>query len=208
MTGTLLLENIEIINHSRQDEALLTLDDARSVARFFQVLADPTRVRMLKALADNEWCVSDLTQALGMDQPAVSHQLKYLREMGLVRWTKTGRHVYYSLSDNHLRTNDFFAPEQFPTMTFRSTGIRVEGDSVLLDGDLTLRGVTKPVTITGEFGGIAKDPWGNLKAAASGSTVINRHDFGVSWNAPLEAGGFLLGDQVTITIDAQFALQA
>lgn len=110
--------------------------------------------------------------------------------------------------DAHLRTNDFFAPEQFPTMTFRSTGIRVEGDNVLLDGELTLRGVTKPVTITGEFGGIAKDPWGNLKAAASGSTVINRHDFGVSWNAPLEAGGFLLGDQVTITIDAQFALQA
>ncbi|GAA1688289.1 YceI family protein [Microcella alkalica] len=110
--------------------------------------------------------------------------------------------------DAHLRTNDFFAPEQFPTMTFRSTGIRAEGEAVLLDGELTLRGVTKPVTITGEFGGIAKDPWGNLKAAASGSTAINRHDFGVSWNAPLEAGGFLLGDQVTITIDAQFALQA
>jgi polyisoprenoid-binding protein YceI len=110
--------------------------------------------------------------------------------------------------DQHLRTNDFFAPEQFPTMTFRSTEIRVNGDSLELDGDLTLRGVTKPVTLRGEFGGIATDPWGNVKAAASGSTVINRHDFGVSWNAPLEAGGFLLGDQVTISIDAQFALQA
>lgn len=110
--------------------------------------------------------------------------------------------------DAHLRSNDFFAPEEFPTMTFRSTGIRIEGDDMLLDGELTLRGVTKPVTIKGEFGGIATDPWGNVKAAASGSTVINRHDFGVSWNAPLEAGGFLLGDQVTITIDAQFALQA
>lgn len=101
MTTALLVEDLDTQHH---DESLLTLDDARSVARFFQVLADPTRVRMLKALADNEWCVSDLTQALGMDQPAVSHQLKYLREMGLVRWTKTGRHVYYSLSDEHLRT--------------------------------------------------------------------------------------------------------
>jgi len=82
---------------------ILSSDDAREIARFFQVLADPTRVRMVKALADAEWCVSDLTQALGMDQPAVSHQLKYLRELGLVRWTKTGRHVHYTLSDTHLR---------------------------------------------------------------------------------------------------------
>jgi len=93
-------------------------------------------------------------------------------------------------------------------MEFRSTGIRTEGDALLLDGDLTLRGVTKPITFTGEFGGIATDPWGNTVAAASGSAVINRHDFGVSWNAPLEAGGFLLGDEVTITIDAQFQPQS
>ena len=83
-------------------EAVLALDDARTIARFFQVLADPTRVRMVKALADAEWCVTDLTEALGMDQPAVSHQLKYLREMGLVDWRKRGRHVYYSLADRHL----------------------------------------------------------------------------------------------------------
>lgn len=82
---------------------IMSPDDARLIARFFQVLADPTRVRMVRALAQQEWCVSDLTQALGMDQPAVSHQLKYLREMGLVRRTKTGRHVYYTLSDAHLR---------------------------------------------------------------------------------------------------------
>jgi DNA-binding transcriptional ArsR family regulator len=61
-------------------EFVLPIDDARLIARFFQVLSDPTRVRMVKALADNEWCVSDLTEALGMDQPAVSHQLKYLRD--------------------------------------------------------------------------------------------------------------------------------
>lgn len=82
---------------------VMSPEDAHKIARFFQVLADPTRVRIVKALADGEWCVSDLTEALGMDQPAVSHQLKYLRDLGLVRWTKNGRHVYYCLSDTHLR---------------------------------------------------------------------------------------------------------
>jgi len=110
--------------------------------------------------------------------------------------------------DAHLRSNDFFAPDEYPTMEFRSTGIRSEGDTMLLDGDLTLRGVTKPVTFRGEFGGIAQDPWGNTVAAANGTATINRHDFGVSWNAPLEAGGFLLGDEVTIIIEAQFQLQS
>jgi polyisoprenoid-binding protein YceI len=109
--------------------------------------------------------------------------------------------------DKHLRTNDFFSPEEHPTMEFRSTGVRVEGSDLLLDGELTLRGVTKPITLQGEFAGIVQDPWGNTKAAAHGAAVINRHDFGVSWNAPLEAGGFLLGDEVTITIDAQFQLE-
>lgn len=82
---------------------ILNADDAKQIARFFQVLADPTRVRLVKALADGEWCVSELTHALQMDQPAVSHQLKYLREQGLVSWKKTGRHVYYTLGDTHLR---------------------------------------------------------------------------------------------------------
>ncbi len=89
--------------HLPASRAILPVDDARTVARFFQALADPTRVRLLKALAEGEWCVSDLTGALGMDQPAVSHQLKYLREMELVRWQKHGRHVYYTLADAHLR---------------------------------------------------------------------------------------------------------
>ncbi|RMF78311.1 MAG: ArsR family transcriptional regulator [Chloroflexi bacterium] len=85
------------------DTELLSIDDARRIARFFQVLADPTRVRIVKALADGEMCVTDLTEGLKMDQSAISHQLKYLREMKLVQWTKTGRHVYYRLDDPHLR---------------------------------------------------------------------------------------------------------
>ncbi len=93
---------IKLADFSKSTQ-IMSQDDGQMIARFFQVLADPTRVRMVKALADAEWCVSDLTDALGMDQPAVSHQLKYLRDLGLVSWKKNGRHVYYSLADNHLR---------------------------------------------------------------------------------------------------------
>jgi len=110
--------------------------------------------------------------------------------------------------DGHLRTGDFFATDEFPQMTFRSTGVRVEGDDLLVDGDLTLRGVTKPVTLNAEFGGITTDAYGQVKAGGEATTKINRHDFGVSWNAALEAGGFTLGDDVTITLELQFTLQA
>lgn len=88
------------------DKELNTLSTANAqyIARFFQVLADPTRVRLVKALADGKWCVSDLVEALEMDQPAISHQLKYLRKLGLVNWERNGRHVYYTLDDPLLRT--------------------------------------------------------------------------------------------------------
>ncbi|MCA9912717.1 MAG: winged helix-turn-helix transcriptional regulator [Anaerolineae bacterium] len=83
---------------------VLAPESAHLVARFFQVLSDPTRVRLVKALADGKWCVSELVDALAMDQPAVSHQLKYLRRLGLVQWQKNGRHVYYTLDSSLLRS--------------------------------------------------------------------------------------------------------
>jgi polyisoprenoid-binding protein YceI len=109
--------------------------------------------------------------------------------------------------DNHLRSSDFFLVEEHPHMLFHSTGIQVDGDDFTLEGDLTLRGVTQKVTLTGEFGGVITDDYGRTKAGASASTKINRQDFGVSWNAALEAGGFTLGDDITITIDLQVDLQ-
>jgi polyisoprenoid-binding protein YceI len=111
--------------------------------------------------------------------------------------------------DQHLRTSDFFLVEEHPTMTFTSTSIGgdlASGDFTLT-GDLTLRGVTKSVTLTGEFGGVITDPYGNVKAGATATTKINRLDFGVNWNNALEAGGVTLGDEVTITADIQVALQ-
>jgi len=109
--------------------------------------------------------------------------------------------------DNHLRSSDFFLVEEHPHMLFRSTGIQVDGDDFVMDGELTLRGVTQAVTLTGELGGVITDDYGRTKAGASATTTINRQDFGVSWNAALEAGGFTLGDEVTISVDLQVQLQ-
>ena len=109
--------------------------------------------------------------------------------------------------DNHLRSADFFDVENHPTMEFRSTGARVEAGDFLVDGDLTIRGITKPVTFEFDFGGFGVDPWGNYKAGASATTTINREDFGLTWNAALETGGVLVGKDVTITLELQGALQ-
>ena len=107
----------------------------------------------------------------------------------------------------HLRTGDFFEAETYPTIDFVSTGVRVEGGDFKVDGDLTIRGITKPVTFDFDFGGFGGDPYGNYKGGATAKAVINREDFGLTYNAALETGGVLLGDQVTITLELQAALQ-
>ncbi|WP_458041255.1 MULTISPECIES: YceI family protein [Bacteria] len=110
--------------------------------------------------------------------------------------------------DNHLRSADFFDTETYPTMEFRSTGVRIENGDFLVDGDLTIKGITKPVTFDFDFGGFGTDPWGNYKAGATAKAVINREDFGLTWNAALETGGVLVGKDVTIELDLQGALAA
>ncbi|MDZ5143218.1 YceI family protein [Microbacterium testaceum] len=110
--------------------------------------------------------------------------------------------------DQHLRSAEFFDVETYPTMDFRSTGVRVEDGDFLVDGDLTIRGISKPATFSLDFGGFGTDPWGNYKAGATAKTVVNREDFGLTWNAALETGGVLVGKDVTIELDLQLALQA
>lgn len=106
--------------------------------------------------------------------------------------------------DTHLRSDDFFAVERFPTLTFTSTRITKAGDDVFnVEGDLTIRDVTKRVTLPVTFLGKAKDPWGNERIAFETELTINRKDFGLMWNATLETGGFLVGDDVKITASIQ-----
>jgi polyisoprenoid-binding protein YceI len=108
--------------------------------------------------------------------------------------------------DAHLRSNDFFDADTHTKMTFRSTGIRPDGGDFLVDGELSIRGVTKPVTLNVEVGGIHADPYGGTRLGLTATGVINRHDFGVSWNAAIEGGGVVVGDKVTITIEAEATL--
>lgn len=102
--------------------------------------------------------------------------------------------------DNHLRSGDFFDAENFPELTFVST--KVDGDE--LHGDLTIRGVTKPVVLDFTYEGAATDPFGIYRAGFTGETTISRKEFGLTWNAALEAGGVLVADDVKISIEAEF----
>ena len=108
--------------------------------------------------------------------------------------------------DQHLRTNDFFDAPSFPTMTFRSTSVTGAGSRWLVTGDLTIRGVTREVTLDTAFEGTASDPWGGARAAFSASTEVDREDFGMTFNTALETGGVLVGKRAKIEIEAQLVL--
>jgi polyisoprenoid-binding protein YceI len=104
--------------------------------------------------------------------------------------------------DGHLRSNDFFAMDEYPEITFASTGVeQVDDDTYRVTGDLTIKGVTKPVTVDFEYSGTAVDPFGNHRIGFEGRTTVNRKDWGVNWNAALEAGGVLVGEKVTLEFD-------
>lgn len=108
--------------------------------------------------------------------------------------------------DAHLRSADFLDVEKFPTLSFRSGRIRIIRDGELaVEGDLTIHGVTRKVVFAVEGPTPpTKDPWGNTRVAVSGTTRINRKDFGLTWNAALETGGILVGEEVTITLEVEF----
>ncbi|HLS94284.1 polyisoprenoid-binding protein YceI [Sphingobacterium allocomposti] len=109
--------------------------------------------------------------------------------------------------DQHLRSEEFFNAAAYPLITFTSTEIKkVDNDEYKLSGDLTVKGVTKPATFTAEFGGIAKDPWGNQKAGYTVHGKINRQDFGLTWNAALETGGVMVSEEVKFHAEVQFVL--
>jgi polyisoprenoid-binding protein YceI len=109
--------------------------------------------------------------------------------------------------DDHLRSADFFDAANHPIMTFVSRKVEGSDDDITVFGDLTIRGTTREVSLKGRFRGANTDPWGNVRAGFSASTVINRHDYGLNWNKALETGGFVVGDDVTITLEIQGVLK-
>ena len=110
--------------------------------------------------------------------------------------------------DAHLRSADFFDVENNKEMTFASTGVKQDGDEFVMLGDLTIKGVTRPVELELEPTGVATDPFGNVRAGFEGGTEISRKDFGLTWNVALEAGGVLVSDKIKIQLDVSAIKQA
>lgn len=104
--------------------------------------------------------------------------------------------------DNHLKSADFFDVLNYPSITFVSKNVDINLAQMV--GDLTIKGVTKQITVDSKYYGTSVDPWGNTKHGFEATAMINRSDFGLTWNAPLEAGGVLVSDEVLITLDLQF----
>jgi polyisoprenoid-binding protein YceI len=110
--------------------------------------------------------------------------------------------------DEHLRSADFFEVETYPTMTYRSTGARFEDGNYILDGELTLRGITRKVPLVLELNGFGPDPYGGTRAGFTASGELNRSDFNVSFNAPLQNGGVVVGDKITLHLEIEAVLAA
>jgi polyisoprenoid-binding protein YceI len=109
--------------------------------------------------------------------------------------------------DAHIRSSDFFAVDAHPTMTFRSTGIRPAGEGLyVVDGELTLRGVTRALSLDLEFNGFGPDPYGGIRAGFSATTELNRRDFGIDISMPLDGGGVVVGDKVTVSLEIEAVL--
>ncbi len=109
--------------------------------------------------------------------------------------------------DAHLRSADFFDVENYPSITFESTSIERRGDKYVIEGDLTMRGVTKPASFEAEVSDFVKDPWGNPRLAAEATGKINRTDWGLKWNQVLEAGSLLVSEDVRFTLNVQLVKQ-
>jgi polyisoprenoid-binding protein YceI len=109
--------------------------------------------------------------------------------------------------DGHIRSADFFDVENHPQWTFRSTALRVDGEDLALDGELTIKGVTKPVTLALEVNGFGPDAWGGTRTGFSASTTIDRNDFGVDIKMPLDGGGVVVSDKVQINLEIEGVLR-
>jgi polyisoprenoid-binding protein YceI len=110
--------------------------------------------------------------------------------------------------DAHMRSADFFEVDKHPVMSYRSTGVRKQGSDYVLDGQLTLKGVTRDVPLTLELNGFGPDAYGGTRAGFSATAEISRGDFGVNWNAAIEGGGVVVGDKVTIQLEIEAVLKA
>lgn len=167
------------------------IDSAHSVAEF--------KVKHMM-ISNVKGHFAKVSGALTLDESVLANsRVEAVIEVASLETRDAGR-------DAHLKSAEFFDAEKFPTLSFKSTGIRIVRDGELaIEGDLTVRDVTRKVIFSAEGPTPPmKDPWGNTKVGVSATTKISRKDFGLTWNAVLEGGGVLVGDEVTITLEVQF----
>ncbi len=162
-----------------------TIDPTHSQASFTVRHAGISKVRGTIAITDGNLTVADDVEA-----STVTAEL----DAASVNTGDTSR-------DAHLRSADFWDADTKPTWTFASTAVKVDGDEWIVTGDLTINGVTNPVELATEFSGAATDPFGNARVGFEATTEVSRRDFGLTWNAALEAGGVLVGDKIKIALD-------
>jgi len=112
------------------------------------------------------------------------------------------------MRDGHLKSADFFDVDNHGKVSYRSSSVRVDGDQIVTAGNLTMAGVTHPIELTWDFGGVATDPYGNVKAGFETAATINRKDWGLTWNAPLEAGGLLVSEKIKLNLEIEVTKQA
>ena len=143
---------------------------------------------------------TDFAGTITVAEDALQSKVDAVVKMASVNTDDEGR-------DGHLRSDDFFATDQFPEMTLATTAISAKGSDYVLHANLTIKGVTRPVDFALEFDGVATDPWGNTKAGFTAEAEINRKEWGLEWNVALEAGGVLVGEKVKITLEIE-ALRA
>jgi polyisoprenoid-binding protein YceI len=109
--------------------------------------------------------------------------------------------------DNDLRSANYFEVDKYPTMTYRVLDLRADGDKYVADGELTVKDITNPVALQVEFHGVSPDPWGGTRAGLSATGEINRKDFGITFDMPMEGGGLVVGDKIKIDLEIEAVLQ-
>ncbi|WCM43530.1 YceI family protein [Flavobacterium sp. CBA20B-1] len=143
---------------------------------------------------------NDYTAEIDFDNDLKDANLQFAAKVNSIFTNNTDR-------DNHLKSADFFDAEHFPAVHFKSTNIEGNGSEYKITGDLTIKDVTKPITLNAEFSGLMTDPWGNTKVGLNLEGKINRKDFGLTYNAALETGGVLVGEEVKLNAEIQLIEQ-
>jgi len=186
-------------------DTLLATDDSTSQATTWKIDNSHSNVKFSVShlvISDVDGAFKSFNGTIQSTKPDFSDaQIDFTIDIDSINTDNEGR-------DNHLKSDDFFNAEKFPQMTFKGTSFKkLSGNKYALEGDLTIRDVTRKIKFDVSYGGTVKDPWGNIKAGFKVKGVINRFDYNLKWNTLTEAGGALVGKEVEIVLNLEFGQQ-